>query len=113
MVRGMIRQFSPLPAPFVFGGITFLFILPFVLGNRAYLAPNGSLSVEGILLAIGLVLLAFAVGQGIMLYYAGPNDVLWSLGMICGFSLFLLTGCFATFGPIPSLVPLADVPQVR
>ena len=107
MVGGLVRQFSPVLAPLLFGGITFLFILPFVLGNRAYLSPTGSLSVEVILLAIGLVLLAFAVGQGIMLYYAGPNDVLWSLGMICGFSLFLLTGCFAIFGPIPTLVLLA------
>jgi hypothetical protein len=107
MVGGLLRQFSPVLAPLLFGGITFLFILPFVLSNRAYLSPNSSLSAQVFLLAIGLVLLAFAVGQGIMLYYAGANDVLWSLGMICGFSLFLLTGCFAIFGPTPTLILLA------
>jgi hypothetical protein len=107
VLGGTMRRLSPVLAPLLFGGVTFLFILPFVLNNRAYLSTTGSLPTGLILLAIGLVLLVFALGQGIMLYYAGTNDVLWSLGMICGFSLFLLTGCFAIFGPLPSIILLA------
>ncbi len=109
---GTMRQLSPILAPLLFGGVTFLFILPFVLNNRAYLSTSGSLPTGLVLLAVGLVLLVFALGQGITLYYAGHNDVghndvLWPLGMICGFSLFLLTGCFAIFGPIPTIILLA------
>ena len=107
VLGGTMRQLSPILAPLLFGGVTFLFILPFVLNSRAYLSTSGSLPTGLILLAVGLVLLVFALGQGITLYYAGTNDVLWSLGMICGFSLFLLTGCFAIFGPIPTIILLA------
>jgi regulator of protease activity HflC (stomatin/prohibitin superfamily) len=112
VLAGTMRQLSPILAPLLFGGVTFLFILPFVLNNRAYLSTSGSLPTGLVLLAVGLVLLVFALGQGITLYYAGHNDVghndiLWSLGMICGFSLFLLTGCFAIFGPIPTIILLA------
>ena len=107
ILGGTMRQLSPILAPLLFGGVMFLFILPFVLNSRAYLSTTGSLPTGLILLAVGLVLLVFALGQGITLYYAGPNDVLWSLGMICGFSLFLLTGCFAIFGPIPTIILLA------
>lgn len=103
---GGMRRFSPILAPLLFGGVTFLFILPFVLNMRANLSTSG-LPVGLILLVVGFVLLAFAVGQGMMLYYAGGNDVFWSLGMICGFSLFLLTGCFVIFGLVPSLILLA------
>jgi regulator of protease activity HflC (stomatin/prohibitin superfamily) len=107
VLGGTMRQLSPILAPLLFGGVTFLFILPFVLNSRGYLSTSGSLPTGLILLAVGLVLLVFALGQGITLYYAGTNDVLWSLGMICGFSLFLLTGCFAIFGPIPTIILLA------
>src|SRR5215472_5560252 len=100
---GHMRQLSPVLAPLFFGGVTFLFILPFVLNIRAYLSTFGSLPTGLILLAIGVVLLVFALAQGIMLYYAGPNDVFWTLGMVGGFSLFLLTGCFSIFGPTPSV----------
>jgi regulator of protease activity HflC (stomatin/prohibitin superfamily) len=107
VLAGTMRQLSPILAPLLFGGVTFLFISPFVLNNRAYLSTSGSLPTGLVLLAVGLVLLVFALGQGITLYYAGHNDVLWSLGMICGFSLFLLTGCFAIFGPVPTIILLA------
>jgi len=103
---GQTRQLSPVLAPLFFGGITFLFILPFVLNMRAYLSTIGSLPTGLILLAVGVVLLVFALAQGIMLYYAGPNDVLWSFGMAGGFALFLLTGCFAIFGLVPSVILL-------
>lgn len=103
---GVLRQLSPLFAPLLFGAITFLIILPFVQANRAAISasgwPNGL-----ILLSVGIILLTFAVGQGMMLYYAGSNDALWSLGMICGFSLFLLAGCFVIFPPLVGVILLA------
>jgi len=102
---GVLRQLSPLFAPLLFGAITFLIILPFVQTNRAAISasgwPNGL-----ILLSVGIILLAFAVGQGVTLYYAGSNDALWSLGMICGFLLFLLVGCFAIFPPLVGIILL-------
>jgi len=102
---GVLRQFSPLFAPLLFGAITFLIILPFVQANRAAISasgwPNGL-----ILLSVGIILLTFAVGQGVMLYYAGPNNALWSLSMICGFSLFLLAGCFVIFPPLVGIILL-------
>ncbi len=102
---GVLRQLSPLFAPLLFGAITFLIILPFVQTNRAAISasgwPNGL-----ILLSVGIILLTFAVGQGVMLYYAGSNDALWSLGMICGFLLFLLAGCFVIFPPLVGIILL-------
>jgi len=102
---GVLRQLSPLFAPLFFGAITFLIILPFVQTNRAAISasgwPNGL-----ILLSVGIILLIFAVGQGVMLYYAGSNNALWSLSMICGFSLFLLAGCFVIFPPLVGIILL-------
>lgn len=95
-VGGILRQFSPLFMPLLFGGITFLFILLFVQYNLAAVSTS-RLPAGLILLSVGIILLIFAVVQGVMLYYAGSNDVLWALAAVCGFSLFLLTGCFVIF----------------
>ncbi len=88
-------QLSPILAPLLFGGITFLIVLPLI--------PKASFS-PGYLAAIGLGFFAIAVLQCMMLYYAGSNNVYWTLSIIGGFFLFLLAGCFAVFGPIPTLV---------
>jgi hypothetical protein len=91
------QQLSPILAPLLFGGITFLIILPLILSGHAY-------TNVGRLGAIGLGFFAIAVLQCMMLYYAGSNNVYWTLSIIGGFFLFLLVGCFAVFGPIPTLV---------
>ena len=91
------QQLSPILAPLLFGGITFLIILPLILSGRAYTHTER-------LGAIGLGFFAIAVLQCMMLYYAGSNNVYWTLSIIGGFFLFLLVGCFAVFGPIPTLV---------
>ncbi|MDQ2903917.1 MAG: SPFH domain-containing protein [Chloroflexota bacterium] len=93
------RQVSPLVAPLLFGGLTFLLTFLPVLQGRAYLSPVG-------LLPVVLVLVAIAFIYSIMLYYAGANNVLWSLAMIGGFLLFVLAGCFTVFGPLASLILL-------
>jgi len=102
---GLLRQFSPLFMPLLFGGITFLFILLFVHYNLATVSTSG-LPLGLILPSVGIILLIFAVAQGVMLYYAGSNDVLWSLAAVCGFSLFLLTGCFVIFPPFVGVILL-------
>ena len=89
------QQLSPILAPLLFGGITFLIVLPLI--------PKASFS-PGHIAAIGLGFFAIAVLQCMMLYYAGSNNVYWTLSIIGGFFLFLLAGCFAAFGPIPILV---------
>lgn len=91
------QQLSPILAPLLFGGITFLIILPLILSGHAY-------TNAGRLGAIALGFVAIAVLQCMMLYYAGSNNVYWTLSIIGGFFLFLLVGCFAVFGPIPTLV---------
>ena len=89
------QQLSPILAPLLFGGITFLIALPLI--------PKTSFS-PGYIAAIGLGFFAIAVLQCLMLYYAGSNNVYWTLSIIGGFFLFLLAGCFAVFGPIITLV---------
>jgi len=90
------QHLSPIFAPLLLGGITFLIILPLVLSGHAY--------ATGRLAAIGLGFFAIAVLQCMMLYYAGSNNVYWTLSIIGGFFLFLLAGCFALFGPIWTLI---------
>jgi SPFH domain / Band 7 family len=102
---GVLRQLSPVFVPLLFGAITFLIILPFVQSNQAAISASGWPS-GLILLAIGIILLTFAVGQAIMLYYAGSNDAFWLLGMIFGFFLFLLAGCFIIFPPMVGIILL-------
>jgi SPFH domain / Band 7 family len=102
---GVLRQLSPVFVPLLFGAFTFLIILSFVEANRAAISasgwPNGL-----ILLAVGIVLLTLAVGQGVTLYYAGSNNAFWSLGVIFGFFLFLLVGCFIIFPPMVGIILL-------
>ncbi|MDQ2715518.1 MAG: SPFH domain-containing protein [Chloroflexota bacterium] len=93
------RQVSPLVVPLLFGGLTFLLTFLPVLQGRAYLSPVG-------LLPVVLVLVAIALIYSIMLYYAGANNVFWSLAMIGGFLLFVLAGCFIVFGPLAGLILL-------
>ena len=102
---GVLRQFSPVFIPLLLGATTFLIILPFVQANRAAISASGWPS-GLILLAVGIILLIFAVGQGMILYYAGSNDAFWSLGMIFGFFLFLLAGCFIIFPPAVGIILL-------
>lgn len=90
------QHLSPILAPLLLGGITFLIVLPLVLSGHAY--------ATGRLAAIGLGFFAIAVLQCMMLYYAGSNNVYWTLSIIGGFFLFLLAGCFALFGPLWTLI---------
>ena len=89
----LAQQLSPILAPLLFGGITFLIVLPRIIkGPPAHLA------------AIALSFLAIAILQCMLLYYAGSNNVYWTLSIIGGFFLFLLAGCFVLFGPLPTLI---------
>ena len=94
------QQISPIVIPLVFGGMTFLFILSLFRTHFSYLHSN-------LLWPIALFLIALAVLQGMVLYYAGANNVFWLLGVITGFFLFMLVGCFVIFGPWPTGILLA------
>lgn len=100
LLRQFGQQISPVLVPLLFGGLTFLFILPVALGNHFYLRSDQ-------LWPIALVLIALAVLQGMLLYYAGSNNIYWTLAVIGGFILFLLVGCFALFGPIVTAILFA------
>jgi regulator of protease activity HflC (stomatin/prohibitin superfamily) len=93
------RQLSPILLPLLFGGITFLLLVPAALRGSAYLSHAG-------LFPAALILLAIAILHGVMLYYAGDHNVLWSLALVCGVALFLVAGAFAAFGPLVSLILL-------
>jgi len=93
------QQFSHIITPLLFGGITFLFLLPLMRSGQFYLQADR-------LWPIGLVIIAAMILQGMMLYYAGTNNVYWTLNIVGGFFLFLLVGCFTLFGPIPTLILL-------
>ncbi|MBE3568088.1 MAG: SPFH domain-containing protein [Thermogemmatispora sp.] len=95
----VLKQFSPLFLPLLFGSVTFLLLTPAALHGKAYLSHAG-------LLPAALILLAIAILHGVMLYYAADNVVLWSLALACGVGLFLVAGSFALFGPLVSLILL-------
>lgn len=93
---GQVRQYLSLVlAPLFFGGLTCLFVLPLVANGHAKLPPEG-------LWPITLVIIVIAIAQGIAVYYAGTNNVAWAASTLGAFFLFLLVGCFAIFGVLPS-----------
>src|SRR5947209_18366744 len=96
-LRNFGQQISPILVPLLFAGLTFLFIVPLARSGHFYLHADR-------LWPTALVLIALAVLQGMLLYYAGSNNIYWSLGIVGGFLLFLLVGCFAVFGPIPTAI---------
>lgn len=98
-LKKMGRQIAPIVTPLLFGGITFLFLLPLMRSGQFYLHWNH-------IWPVGLVIIAIVILQGMVLYYAGTNNVYWSLGIVGGFLLFLMIGCFALFGPFPALALL-------
>lgn len=95
-VRQVARQFSPVLVPLPFAILIFLFTLPVALRGQSNLP----------LIPMGVLLIALAIMQGTLLYYAGSNDALWILYIICGYSLFLVIGTFAIFGFLASLILL-------
>ncbi len=95
-LRQMGQQFSPILVPLLFGVLTFLSILPFVLNGHATVPLDR-------FWPIGLVIVALAILQGMGLYYAGSNNVYWTIGIVGGFFLFLLIGCFTVFGTTATL----------
>ncbi len=87
-------------APLLFAGLTCLFVLPLVANGRA------KIPVEG-LWPLALVIIAIAIAQGVAVYYSGSNNVFWAMSTVGAFFLFLLVGCFAIFGVIPTFFLLA------
>lgn len=90
------RQFSPLIIPLPFAILVFLFTLPATRQGPPHPSP----------LVMGMLLLAVTILQGTMLYFAGSNDTLWILYIVCGYALFILAGVFAAFGTTATLISL-------
>lgn len=85
----LARQLSPLLVPLPFAALVFLFTLPATLqGPPAHPSP----------LIMGILLVALAILQGTLLYFAGENDTLWLLSTIGGYALFVTLGIGAVFG---------------
>ncbi len=93
-------QYVPLILlPLLFGGITAAIVLPALATGHAYLPPPT-------FWVIAFLLLLATVGQAIAVYFSSTQPNMWVLGTIGGAVLFLLIGCFALFGPIPSILLL-------
>lgn len=91
------RQLSPLLIPLPFAALVFLFTLPATLqGPPEHPIP----------LVMGMLLLALAILQGTLLYFAGASDTLWLLYTVCGYALFIAGGVWAAFGLTPALTTL-------
>jgi hypothetical protein len=99
LVRQVGQQFSPILIPLLLGGLTFLCTLLFVLNAHSYVVLSR-------FWPIGLIIIALSILQGMVLYYAGSNNVYWVISTAGGFALFLLVGCFTIFGPPLSIILL-------
>lgn len=99
-LRLLARQFSFIIIPLLFAIITFFFAVLFFMAR----GPSSFPPIE--LLAIGLIALAMAILQGMMLYYSGSNSGLWFLSMLVGFVLFPPVLFFALAGAAASLIIL-------
>jgi regulator of protease activity HflC (stomatin/prohibitin superfamily) len=86
-------------APLLFAAFTCLFVLPLVAAGRAQVPPAG-------LLPLTLVIILIAVAQAVAVFYAGPDNGMWTLGTLGGFFLFVLVGCFAIFGVAAGFITL-------
>ncbi len=82
--RNFARKYSPVLVPLPFAILIFLFSLPFV--PRVQILP------------LAVLLIALAVMQGTLLYYAGSNDAYWILWLIIGYALFIIVGTIFIFG---------------
>ncbi len=88
--------------PLLFAALTSLFVLPLVATGRAQMPPAG-------LLPLVVVIVLVAIAQGVAVFYAGPDNGLWTLGTLGGFFLFVLVGCFAVFGVAAGVITLLVV----
>src|SRR5579875_2965324 len=98
----LARQFSFVLIPFLFAIVTLLLAFLFL---SVHSAGQHGLAVSE-LWAIGLIALAMAVLQGMMLYYSGSNAELWFLSLLVGFVLFPPVLFFALDGATASLITL-------
>ena len=96
----LARHLSPLLVPLPCAALVFLFTLPATLqGPPAHPTP----------LIMGTLLVALAILQGTLLYFAGENDTLWLLATVGGYALFVTLGVGAAFGLNPALFVLVTL----
>src|SRR5258708_12768214 len=57
----------------------------------------------------GILLVALALLQGCLLYFAGSNDTIWLLYIAGGYALFLIAGVLAPFGGGAAVVTLISL----
>ncbi len=95
-LRLLARQFSFILIPLLFAIVTFLLTLLFFAVHRN--SPPTEL------LAMGLITLAVAILQGMMLYYSGANSGLWFICLLVGFVLFPPIPFFVSGGATASVI---------
>lgn len=85
--------------PLLFFGIACLLILPSIATHQAPIS----------VWFIAIVLLMIAIGQGVAVYFAGPDHDMWVLGTLGGLLLFILFGVFALVGPWAGILLLIAI----
>ncbi len=90
-----------------------LIVLPLFFLGLAYLSVLLPIATRNLSPAafwfVAIVLLLIAIGQGVAVYFSGPDHNMWILGTVGGLILFVLFGVFVVAGPLPSTVLLLAI----
>ncbi|WP_201369846.1 SPFH domain-containing protein [Ktedonobacter robiniae] len=100
LLHTVIHYATLVGAPILFGGLTALWVLPLVANGRAA-TPAAAFW------PLAVLIILIVIAQGTTVYYLGSINDLWFVFTLLGFLLFLLVGCFSTFGAIPGFLLLA------
>ena len=102
LLQTLIHYATLVGAPLLFGSLTALWVLPLVASGRAA-TPTAAFW------PLAVLIILIAIAQGTTVYYLGSINDLWFVFTLLGFLLFLLVGCFSTFGAIPGFLLLAII----
>jgi len=98
-VKNVARHLSPLLIPLPFAAVIFGLNLPLALQQTSFFP----------LMITAITLLALAIFQGTLLYFAGSNDTLWLLYIALGYALLIIGGVLAALGFGPALLTLVGL----
>lgn len=95
-VKNLARQLSPVLIPLPFAAVVLCVDLVLAARQVSFLPPG----------IMALTLLALAIFQGTLLYFAGSNDTLWLLYSALGYALLIIGGVLVALGFGPALLTL-------
>lgn len=99
VLRTLGQYMTYIGAPFIFGGLTALLVLPLVASGRAA-AP------QIMFWPLVVLIILITIAQGTTVYYLGATNDLWFPFTLIGLFLFLLVGSFGVWGALPGFLVL-------